>query len=161
SLSLLLNCFNAPSIAQAGGQAAPSPQLGGIYAGIELTTEGVRAIALRISRSEEDSGLKLIHSENIHLALVRAGDGQVAPQAVKETAQTILKLLTRLRQHSQAPPERVFLIGGSGLGADRPEALVKAISQVTGKSLTFLDAQTEIQLSVVGTISRLWKVGDT
>jgi hypothetical protein len=165
SLSFLLHCFNALSIAQvggaqAGGQAAPSPQPGEIYAGIELTTEGVRAIALRISRSEEDSGLKLIYSENIRLALVRAGDGQFAPQAVKETAQTILKLLTRLRQQSQAPPERVFLIGGSGLGADRPEALVKAISEVTGKSLKFLDAETEIQLSVVGTISRLWKVGD-
>jgi len=165
-LSLSLHCLNAPSIAraggaQAGGEAAPSTQPGEIYAGIELTTEGVRAIALRISRTEEDSGLKLVYSENIRLALVRAGDGQLAPQAVKEVAQTVLKLLTRLRQQSQAPPERVFLIASSELGVDRPEALVKAISDATGKSLTFLDSETEIQLSVVGTISRLWKVGDT
>src|SRR5262245_34783569 len=76
SLSLMLNCLNAPSIAQAvmaqaGGQAASSPQPGEIYAGIELTTEWLRAIALRVSRNEEESGIKLIYSENIRLALGR------------------------------------------------------------------------------------------
>ena len=173
SLSLLLNCLNAPYMAQAGAQtgaqaggtqatpqAAPT-QPGEVYAGIELTTEWVRAIALRVSRNDEESGLKLLYSENIRLALARDGDGQITTQAAKEAAQTVLKLLTRLRQQSQAPPARVFLIGSSALGADRPEALVKTISEVTGKSLTFLDTETEIQLSVAGAIPRLWKVGDT
>ena len=159
SLSLLLNCLTAPSIAQSGGTQAAPTQPGEVYAGIEITTEWVRAIALRVSRNEDDSGLKLIYSENIRLTLAR--DGQITTQAAKEAAQTVLKLLTRLRQQSQAPPEHVFLIGSSGLGADRPEALVKTISEVTGKSLTFLDVETEIQLSVAGAISRLWKVGDT
>src|SRR5215813_4930213 len=160
SLSLLLSCLNAPSMAQAGAQAGPT-QPGEVYAGIEITTEWVRAIALRFSRSEDESGLKLLYSENIRLALARDGDGQITTQAAKEAAQTVLKLLTRLRQQSQAPPERVFLIGSSGLGADRPEALVKTISEATGKSLIFLDSDTEIQLSIAGAIPRLWKVGDT
>ena len=164
SLSLLLNCLNAPSIAQSGRtqstpQAGPT-QPGGVYAGIELTTEWVRAIALRVSRSEDESGLKLIYSENIRLALARDGNGHITTQSAKEAAQTVLKLLTRLRQQSQALPDHVFLIGGSGLGAERPEALVKTISEATGKSLTFLDSETEIQLSVAGAIPRLWKVGD-
>jgi hypothetical protein len=164
SLSLLLNCLNALSIAHSGvtqstPQAAPT-QPGEVYAGIELTTEWARAIALRISRNEDESGLKLIYSENIRLALARDGDGQITLQAAKEAAQTVLRLLTRLRQQSQAPPDHVFMIGSSGLGADRPEALVKIISEVTGKSLTFLDSETEIQLSVAGAIPRLWKVGD-
>src|SRR5262245_23609912 len=169
SISLLLNCLNAPSIAQAGAQAggtqatpqAAPTQPGEVYAGIELTTEWVRAIALRFSRSDDESGPKLLYSENIRLALARDGDGQITTQAVKEAAQTVLKLLTRLRQQSQAPPEHVFLIGSSALGADRPEALVKTISEVTGKSLTFLDTETEIQLGIAGAIPRLWKVGDT
>jgi len=169
SLSLLLHCLEAPSMAQVGGaqvggaqvggaQAAPT-QPGEVYAGIEITNEWVRALALRVSRNEEESGIRLIYSENIRLALARAGDGQITPQTAKETAQTVLKLLTRLRQ--QAPPERVFLIGSSRLGASRPEALVKAISEITGKTLTFLDVETEIQLSVAGAISRVSKVGDT
>jgi hypothetical protein len=161
SLSLLLSCFSAPSIAQTGGAQASPTQPGEVYAGIELTTEAVRAIALRISRNDDESGPKLIYSENVRLALGRDSDGQITPQAAKEAAQTVLKLLTRLRQQSQAPPEHVYLIGSSGLGANRPEALVKAVSETTGKSINFLDVETEIQLSVAGAISRLWKVGDT
>ncbi|MGH9936220.1 MAG: hypothetical protein ACREAM_08240, partial [Blastocatellia bacterium] len=95
------------------------------------------------------------------LALGRASNGQFAPQAAQEAARTVLKLLTRLRQQCQAPPERVFLIGSSGLGADHPEDLVSAIGRTTGKTLTFLDVETEVQLGIVGTISRLGKVGDT
>jgi hypothetical protein len=179
SLSLLLHCANAPSVSQAivsqtggsqtggsqasrsqtGGQSTPSSQPGEIYAGIELTTDGIRAIALRVSGSEEEPGLKLIYSEIVHLPLGRSSDWQFAGQADKEAAQTVLKMLTRLRRQTQAPPERVFLIGSSALGAERPEGLVKAIKETTGKSLTFLDVETEIQLSLVGTISRLWKVG--
>jgi hypothetical protein len=153
--------------AQAIGQAAPTAQTGEIYAGIEITTEGIRAIALRVSKSAEDSGLKLIYSENIHLPLVRGRDGQFTRQTVRETSQTVLNLMTRLRRESQVPYERIFLIGSSGLirgsgqWTDRPEALARSISEKTGKSLTLLDVETEIQLSVVGTISRLWKIGDT
>lgn len=157
SLSLLLN---SPAM----GQAAPSTvsgETGEIYSGIELTSEEARAIALRVSRSEEEPGLKLVHSETIRLALRRASNGQFAPQAAEEAAQTVLKLMARLRQQYQAPPERIFLIGSSGLGADHPEDLVNTISKKTGKTLTFLDVETEVQLSIAGTISRLGKAGDT
>jgi hypothetical protein len=156
SLSLLLQWLNG----SAAGQTQPATQPGEIYAGIEVTTEWVRAIALSVSKSEEEYGLKLIYSETIRLSLGRSSDGQFTSQAAKETAQTVLKLLTRLRRQSQAPPERVFLIGSSGLRADHPGGLVNTISEVTGKTLTFLDAEDEIQLSIVGTISRLWRVGD-
>src|SRR5262249_11935507 len=71
SLSLLLNCLTAPSVAQSGGtqstpQAAPT-QPGEVYASIQLTTEWVRSIALRVSSNDDDSGLELIHSATITL----------------------------------------------------------------------------------------------
>jgi len=157
SLSLLLHCLSFP----ATGQTAPSTKSGEIYAGIELTSEGARAIALSVSINEEETGLKLVYSETIPLALGRAGNGQFAPQAIQNAVQTVLKLMTRLRQQFQTPPERVFLIGSSELGADHQEGLVNAIRNTTGKTLVFLDVETEVQLSIVGTISRLGKVGDT
>lgn len=155
SLSLLLHC---PS-ATAGGQAPPATQSGEIYAGIELTSREARAIALRVSGGEEEPGLKLVYSENIRLALGRDGKGEFAPQAAKEAAQTVLKLLARLTRQYRAPSKQIFLIGSSGLGADHPEGLVNAISETTGKTLVFLDVETEVQLSISGTISRQGKVG--
>jgi hypothetical protein len=161
SLSILLHRADIPSIAQTTtAQTAAAAQPSEIYAGIELTAEDVRAIALRVSGSEEEAGLELIYSGNIRLAWGPAGDGQFTPEAANEAAEAVLKLLARLRQQFQAPRERVFLIG-AGLGADRAEQLVKAVSKSTGKSITFLDVKTEIQLSLVGTIPRLSKVDET
>jgi len=157
SLSLLLHCLSFPAM----GQTAPSTKSGVIYAGIELTSEGANAIALSVSINEEETGLKLVYSETTPLALGRAGNGQFAPLAIQKAVQIVLKLMTRLRQQFQTPPERVFLIGSSELGADHPEGLVNAVRNTTGKTLVFLDVETEIQLSIAGTISRLGKVGDT
>src|SRR5262245_4856901 len=86
-LSLLLNCLNAPSIAHTRGtqstpQAAPA-QPGEVYGGIELTAEWARAIALRVSRNDDDSALKLIYSDNIRLALARGGAGHISLQSAK------------------------------------------------------------------------------
>ncbi len=156
SLCLLLHCANG----SAAAQGTPSDPAGEIYAGIELTTEGIRAIALRVSKGEEEPGLKLIHSENIRMALGRSNDGSFDPRIAKEAAQTVLKLMARFRQQWQVPPQRIFLIGGSELGAARPEELINAIGKTTGKTIAFLDVETEVQLALVGTISRLWKVGD-
>ncbi len=153
-LYFLLHYPNATALGQ-----TPATDPMEIYAGIELTPREARAIALGVSGSEEEPGLKLIYSENVPLALGRDGDGQFAPQAVQEATQTVLKLLTQLKQQYKARPERLFLIGSSGLGADCPAGLVKAISEATGKTLVFLDVDTEVQLSIGGTISRLWKAG--
>jgi hypothetical protein len=157
SLSLVLHCLSFPAM----GQTAPSTKSGEIYAGIELTSEGAKAIALRVYINEEEIGLKLVYSETIPLALGRAGNGQFAPQAIQKAVQAVLKLMSRLRQQLQTSPERIFLIGSSGLGADHPKGLVNAIHKTTGKTIVFLDVETEVQLSIVGTISRLGKVGET
>ncbi len=58
-------------------------------------------------------------------------------------------------------PERIYIIGSSRLGADPPPDLITAIRRATGLNLTFLDAVTEIQLSIAGTIPRTGKVGAT
>ncbi|MGH9843540.1 MAG: hypothetical protein ACREEM_32785 [Blastocatellia bacterium] len=141
-------------------QAAPLSVSAELYAGIEVGADDVKAVALRVSQSEGESGFKLVYSEIVRLALQRTSSGQFAPQASAEAAQAILKLLTRLRQQYQVPPEHIHLIGSSRLRADHPEDLVGVISKTTGQTLTFLDAVTEVQLSIAGTIPRLAKTGD-
>src|SRR5262249_8554830 len=56
---------------------------------------------------------------------------------------------------------RIYIIGSHELGADHPEDLISTVKRITGKTLTFLDSETEGQLSIVGTISRRGKVGPT
>jgi hypothetical protein len=153
---LLLIGLSGPTM----GQVAPA-EPGELYAGIEIGAEEVKAVALRIYRGEDEPGIKLLYSETIYLSLDRTENGAFAPRASTEVAQAVLKLMTRLRQQYQVPAERIHLIGKSELGAHRPNDLVGVINKMTGRTLTFLDVETEVQLSIVGTIPRREKVGTT
>src|SRR5262249_37326507 len=100
-------------------------------------------------------------SEIVRLTLWRTSGGAFAPQASTDAAQAVLTLLTRLRQQYRVPTERIYFIGTSRLGADHPPDLISVIRRTAGLTLTFLDAPTEVQLSIAGTIPRIGKSGAT
>jgi hypothetical protein len=137
----------------------PSSPDGERYGGIELSNEGVKAIALEVSQGEDGPGFKRVYSEIIRLGLGRTIDGEFPPQASTDAAKAVSTVLTRLRREYGVPPDRIYFIGSGGLGADRPENLAGVIHNMTGLTLTFLDAETEIQLSIAGTIPRTGKIG--
>jgi hypothetical protein len=154
---LLLVSLGVP----ANGQVAQPAEPGELYAGIELGIEEVKAVALRIYRGEDEPGIKLLYSDIIYLKLDRTESGDFSRRASTEVTQAVLKLMARLRQQYQVPADRIYLIGNSELAAHRPEDLVSVVSKLTGKTPTFLDVETEVQLSIVGTIPRREKVGNT
>ncbi len=155
---LLIGILNGIAIGQRANQTEPKTEPGELYAGVELSADGARAVALRISRNNEEPSVKLVYSEVIHLALGGAGD--LAPQATTEAVAAVQKLITRLRQERRVPDERIYLIGSSRFETGQPEGLVAAVNTATGKRLTLLDAATEVQLSIVGTIPQREKDGD-
>jgi hypothetical protein len=57
------------------------------------------------------------------------------------------------------PLDRIYLVGSSGLKADRPRDLENVIRNTTGLDLQFLEPSDEVQLSIAGTIPRTTKVG--
>jgi hypothetical protein len=145
------------------GQAPPSNPSGSpgeLYGGIELSNEGVKVIALQVSQTQtdEEPGLRVIYSEMIRLRVGRTSDGEFPLQASADAAQAVSTALTRLRQQYKVPLDRIYFIGASGLGADHPDDLESVIRNATGLTLKFLDAVTEVQLSIAGTISRTAKV---
>jgi hypothetical protein len=134
----------------------PSGSSGELYGGIELSDEGVTAIALQV---DEEPGFKLIYSEIIRLRLGRTSYGDFPAQMTADAARAVSTALTRLRQQYRVPLERIYFIGSSRLGADHPPDLGAAIRKTSGLELRFIDSVTEVQLSIAGTIPRTGKVG--
>jgi len=132
-----------------------------IYAAIELSAEGAKVAALQFSKNEDDPEVKLIYSDLVKFSLARSVEGEFAPKAAIEGASAVQKLLQRLRQEYNVPDERIYLLGTSELGADHPQDLISIINKATGKNLTFLDAATEVQLSIVGTIPQRERSGSS
>jgi hypothetical protein len=163
TLSLSVSFLLCVLCAMTSGQAPPSNPSGSpgeLYGGIELSNEGVKVIALQVSQTQtdEEPGLRGIYSEMIRLRLGRTSDGEFPLQASADAAQAVSTALTRLRQQYKVPLDRIYFIGASGLGADHPDDLESVIRNATGLTLKFLDAVTEVQLSIAGTISRTAKV---
>jgi hypothetical protein len=145
--------------AAASGQAKQPDAADGVYGGIEVSPEGVTAVALRVSRNEGEADFKLAYSEVVRLALWRRSDGAFAPQASAKAAQAVSAALARLKREYRAAPDHIYLIGSSRLGADRPADLVGAIKEATGLTLTFLEEETEVQLKIAGTVPKVGREG--
>jgi hypothetical protein len=159
SVCLLICVLNVLTPGQAG-LSKPSGSQTELYGGIELSDEGVNAIALQVSQ-DDDAGPKLIYKEVNRMSLGRTSGGDFPPQASTDAAKAVLAALTRLRKEYRVPLDRIYLIGASGLKADHPKDLESVIRNTTGLELEFLDPVAEVQMSVAGTIPRISKVGLT
>jgi hypothetical protein len=133
-------------------QTATKPGQIGIYGGIEIGSKGIKATVIRVYGEGEGYGVKLAYAEVINTTLMQLKDNNFSPEAIADTTQAVHKLLTRMRQEYLVPDSNINIIGSSGLRADNPDDLVKAIREKTGKTMPFLDIESEVQLSVVGTI---------
>lgn len=126
-----------------------------------MSSDGVKAVALLVTDREEGPGLKLVYSEVVRLDIGRIGDGTPTPQSDEKVTQTVQQLYTQLREQHKVPPDQIYLIGASSIAAELRDNLEKAINKITGKKIIFLDPETEVQLSIVGTIPQWERDGDT
>ena len=132
-------------------------EAGELYAGIEIGSKGVKATAIRVKETEEGYGVKLIYAEVVNTTIMQLKDNKFAPEVIRDTVLAVNKLMLRMRDELKVPQERIAIVGSSGLRADNPQDLVKAVRDRTGKTMSFLDVETEVQLSVVGTIPQRFK----
>lgn len=156
-LCLLLCVLSAVGPGQTGSSRSPVPAVE-LYAGIELSDEAVKVIALQVTQDDDP---KTIYKEVTRLVTGRTSGGEFPPQASTDAAKAVMAALTRLRKDYRVPLDRIYLIGGSGLKADYPKDLEGVIRNTTGLELEFLDAVKEVQMSIVGTIPRVSKSGAT
>ncbi len=156
SLLALTAIFSLSALAQSAGMADPND----LYGGIEIGSKGVKATAIRVKETDEGHAVKLIYAEVINTTIMQLKDNRFAPDVIRDTALATAKMLAKMRDDLKVPDAHIGIVGSSGLKADNPQDLVKAVRDRTGKQMTFLDVETEVQLSVVGTIPQRYRNRD-
>lgn len=141
----------------AHAQTREQSELGMLYGGIEVGSKGVKATAIRAIEGEDGYNVKLVYAEVVNTTIMQLKDNKFAPDVIRDTAAAISRLVTRMKTEYKVPEERIGIIGSSGLRADNPQDLVKAVREKTGKVMSFLDVETEVQLSIVGTIPQRYR----
>lgn len=154
-LSLLIG-LRMPAQAQASNNKPRD-----LFAGIELGRENITAVAIRITNTEDGSGVKLINSEIVDLSVDLNERGTNPAQVAEKAAAAIGKLRVQLEQQYRVPPEQIYIVGRSAIDIRFREELANAIKKQAGKTVDFLDQATETQLSIASIIPKRERVGAT
>ncbi len=135
-----------------------------VYGGIEIGAKGVKAAVIDATGGADGFHVRTLMSatKNTTLAAGLASSGKFDAAALKDTAAAVAAFADQMRKDHMVPAERIYVVGSSGLlaalGADKDavqanrRTLEDAVSTASGLTMTFIDAQREVELSVEGTI---------
>jgi hypothetical protein len=144
----------------------PAPARAVVHGGIEIGSRGVKAMVVDVRGEGEDVDfqVKLADTTNTSLVAGVAKTGRFDSRALTATAQAVKKYHERFRNEFQVAPERLHVVGSSGLVApisDKPdlvkanqERLARAVKRETGLTMTFIDVKQEAELSIAGILPK-------
>ncbi len=147
---------------QTASQPVPSERIPPLelHGGIEISPGVVRAIALRITENAEGNNIKVLFSYSLPLTSpAPSKDGRLTPDYIRATTLTVQKAFQQLQQQYRVPENQIHILGLSDFTARNVEELRAEISDKTGRPAAFVNAETETELSIAGTIPRRYRVG--
>lgn len=125
-----------------------------LHGGIEIGARGVKGTAINFTRKGSGYDVKILYTETINTSIMKVKDNRFTPEGLKEAADAVKKMFDRLQQEHQVAVEQIYIVGSSGLRADNKAELVSEVQRATGKTMSFLTVELEVQLSIAGTIPR-------
>lgn len=156
ALTILTGWMTAEAQTRRPAAAAPTEET---YAGIEVGAKGIKSLIVRVSNDDEGYNVRILSAEVVNTTLVQTRDGKFTLEAIKDTGVVVQRFYQRIRNEYKVPSEQIFIVGSSGLIGDNPQDIVDEVKRLTGQAMTFLDLDTEVQLSISGTIPRRYRSG--
>lgn len=152
SISIFLFSFLVLVLAVTSAVAKPIAKNDKLHGGIEIGSKGVKATALHFTRKGNGYDVKILYTETINTTIMKVKENKFTPEAISETIQAVQKIFNKMQQEQQIPVEHIYIVGSSGLRADNKQELISEVRKATGKALSFLTVELEVQLSIAGTI---------
>ncbi|MFN0109030.1 MAG: hypothetical protein ACKVZH_09295 [Blastocatellia bacterium] len=159
--ALSIVCFVLPAYGQTKPVQTPPGKYPAreLHGGIEISPRGAQGIGLRITGEDETLNVSILYSELI-LSTLTVTDGKFTPESIRDMTVTVQKLMRRLQQDFKIPVENIYITGTSGLIASNVQELVNEVRLKTGRTMTLLDVETSVQLSIAGSIPRRYKLNN-
>jgi len=152
-LLIVLTVF--PAFGQTRKPATPDPEE--LHGGIEIGSKGVKGIAVRVAGADEGYEVKILYAEIVNTTLMQTKDNRFTPEAIRDTAAATSRFYQRMQQDYRLPPENIHLVVSSGVNADNPQDLIAEIRKRTNQTLTFLDIDSEVQLTIAGAVPKRYR----
>jgi hypothetical protein len=137
--------------------ATPNVNLTELHGGIEITPRVVRAIALRIWNGNEGENIKVLYYDQLIPTTPFPREAKFPPEYIRDIAQSTQKMSEKLQRDFRLLPEQIYVVGLSDLTVQNRDELAREVRDRLGKEVAFLDAESEIQLGIAGTVPRRYK----
>ncbi len=146
----------------------PPPSLIGRVGGIEIGSKGVKATVVELMTDPVYSyDLKLLavgKPENTTLVSGLGKNEQFDDQALAATVTAVNQFLSEMKDKYDIPPEKVHIIASSGVFSplrgkddrvkDAQKQLTEAVRGKTGMTMTCIDVEREVALTIEGAVPR-------
>src|SRR5262249_12068857 len=131
-----------------------------LHGGIELSPRVVRAIALRISENDDNNNLQVLFSYSQTITTPSySKEGRLTPEYIRETAITVQKAFQQLQRQYRVPESQIHILGLSDFTEQNVDELRIEITEMTGRPAKFINSETEMELSIAGTVPRRYRIG--
>src|SRR5262245_55163528 len=147
---------------QTGGQGILTDKIPvtELHGGIELSPRVVRAIALRIAENDDSNSLQVLFSYSQAITTPSySKEGRLTPEYIRETALAVQRAFQQLQRQYRVPEQQIHILGLSDFAEQNLDELRNEISEKTGKQSRFINSETEMELSVAGTVPRRYRTG--
>jgi hypothetical protein len=138
---------------------------GELYAGIEIGSKGVKlAVIERFKDPELDFDFRILKEDTANTTVIKGlkETKKFDPDALRDTAKAVKDYHKLAVEEHKVPAGRVFVVASSGVFAplkdnanaidDNKQSLARAIKEAIDVPLDFLDADQEVDLSILGTV---------
>lgn len=128
-----------------------------IYAGIEIGSKGVKAMAAEITETDKEGfyNIKEIFRQTINTNIISGvrESGAFQQEAIEETADATKRLLNELLKLEGINREEIVIVGSSALyNVKNKDELSKKVKEKTGKELYFIDKNGEVLYGIIGSV---------
>jgi hypothetical protein len=147
---------------------APAPEQeskGELFAGIEIGSKGVKlAVIERFKDPELDFDFRILKEDTANTTVIKGlkDTKKFDPDALRDTAKAVKEFHKLAVEEHSVPAGRVFVVASSGVFAplkdnakaidENKQLLASAIKEAIAMPLDFLDADQEVDLSILGTV---------
>lgn len=134
-----------------GKAATPAADL---YGGIEIGGKGVKATVVKMTSTENGYDAQMLMQTSLNVTIMAGVEsgGNFSVAAMDEAAKAVKQLYTEIQEKHAVTPERIYIVGSSGLLAGNKPQLAERVRSLTGKSMDFITVETESKLSMIGVV---------
>lgn len=131
-----------------------------LFGGVEIGASGVKAVAIRVNEVDEGYSATEIYAPKTANTNIMEGVAKsrlIRKDRIEETAKVVNAFCDQILALG-VPTDHLYVVGSSGLRADNMNELSDKVKETTGRQMSFLTVDDEVNYAISGAVPKYTRV---